>query len=98
MYKYEDYSVTKQTNCFGEIISQAMPNASQIQINFLKKALKECVVENECNYEILLFVLKEDFPEVNDSTRYSVYSKLKYEYTETTYQYATFFSFPDAEA
>lgn len=76
MYKYEDYSVTKQTNCFGEIISQAMPNASQIQINFLKKALKECVVENECNYEILLFVLKEDFPEVNDSTRYSVYSKL----------------------
>lgn len=76
MYKYQDYSVTKQTNCFGEIISQAMPNASQIQINFLKKALKECVVENECNYEILLFVLKEDFSEVNDSTRYSVYSKL----------------------
>lgn len=76
MYPYPDYSVTKQTNCFGEIISQAMPNASQIQINFLKKALKECVAEQDFDYESLLCVLDIGFPEVSDSTKDSVYSKL----------------------
>ena len=53
-----------------------MPNASQIQINFLKKALKECVAEQDFDYEFLLCVLDIGFPEVSDSTKDSVYSKL----------------------
>lgn len=76
MYTYEDCTITKQKNMLAAIISEAMPDSSPIQINFLKKVLKEYIKKYNHDYDNFLYAILEEIKEVQTTTRDSVYNKL----------------------
>jgi len=77
LHTYEQDTPTKQKNMLASIIGEAMHNATQNQLIFLKKILKEYTELSSCSYEDFYdLILCADTNKTEASIRDSVLNKL----------------------